>query len=90
MKNTLKIDSPSDVGLDLSYDDAKKASFQAHAALNWFDRIVQDGHQNINLNIIATTDIYIAGRQVLEEQKPNMYSIFYTYFRSRRKMGIIR
>ena len=69
LKYTLKIDSPSDVELDLSYDDAKKASFQTHAALNWFYRIVQDGNQNINLNIIATTDIYIAGRQVPEEHK---------------------
>lgn len=69
LKNTLKIDSPLDVELDLSYDGTKKDGFQIHAALNWFDRIVQDGNQNINLNIIATSDIYIAGRQVSEEQK---------------------
>ena len=84
LKNTLKIDSPSDVELDLSYDDAKKAGFQAHAALNWFDRIVQDGNQNINLNIIATTDIYIAGRQVPEEHKAK-YVFNFLYLLSQPK-----
>lgn len=84
LKNTLKIDSPSNVELDLSYDDAKKAGFQAHAALNWFDRIVQEGNQNINLNIIATTDIYIAGRQVLEEHKAK-YVFNFLYLLSQPK-----
>lgn len=84
LKNTLKINSPIDVELDLSYDDTKKASFQTHAALNWFDRIVQDGHQNINLNIIATTDIYIAGRQVTEEQKAK-YVFNFLYLLSQPK-----
>ena len=84
LKNTLKIDSPSDVELDLSYDDAKKAGFQAHAALNWFDRIVQEGNQNINLNIIATTDIYIAGRQVSEEHKAK-YVFNFLYLLSQPK-----
>ncbi|MBQ0163617.1 MAG: AAA family ATPase [Bacteroidales bacterium] len=84
LKNTLKINSPIDVELDLSYDDTRKDGFQAHAALNWFDRIVQDGHQNINLNIIATTDIYIAGRQVLEEQKAK-YVFNFLYLLSQPK-----
>ena len=84
MKYTLKIDSPSDVELDLSYDNAKKAGFQAHAALNWFDRIVQDGNQNINLNIIATTDIYIAGRQVPEGHKAK-YVFNFLYLLSQPK-----
>ena len=84
LKYTLKIDSPSDVELDLSYDDAKKAGFQAHAALNWFDRIVQDGNQSINLNIIATTDIYIAGRQVPEEHKAK-YVFNFLYLLSQPK-----
>lgn len=84
LKYTLKIDSPSDVELDLSYDDAKKAGFQAHAALNWFDRIVQDGNQSINLNIIATTDIYIAGRQVPEGHKAK-YVFNFLYLLSQPK-----
>lgn len=84
LKNTLKIDSPSDVELDLSYDDTKKDGFQTHAALNWFDRIVQDGNQNINLNIIATTDIYIAGRQVSEEYKAK-YVFNFLYLLSQPK-----
>lgn len=84
LKYTLKIDSPSDVELDLSYDNAKKAGFQAHAALNWFDRIVQDGNQNINLNIIATTDIYIAGRQVPEGHKAK-YVFNFLYLLSQPK-----
>lgn len=84
LKNTLKIDSPSDVELDLSYDDTKKDGFQTHAALNWFDRIVQDGNQNINLNIIATTDIYIAGRQVPEEHKAK-YVFNFLYLLSQPK-----
>lgn len=84
LKYTLKIDSPSDVELDLSYDDTKKDGFQAHAALNWFDRIVQDGNQNINLNIIATTDIYIAGRQVSEEHKAK-YVFNFLYLLSQPK-----
>lgn len=84
LKYTLKIDSPSDVELDLSYDDTKKDGFQAHAALNWFDRIIQDGNQNINLNIIATTDIYIAGRQVSEEHKAK-YVFNFLYLLSQPK-----
>lgn len=84
LKYTLKINSPLDVELDLSYDDTKKEGFQAHAALNWFDRIVQDGNQNINLNIIATTDIYITGRQVSEEHKAK-YVFNFLYLLSQPK-----
>ncbi|MBQ0113112.1 MAG: AAA family ATPase [Bacteroidales bacterium] len=84
LKNTLKINSPLNVEIDLSYDDTKKDGFKAHAALNWFDRIVQDGNQNINLNIIATTDIYIAGRQVSEEHKAK-YVFNFLYLLSQPK-----
>lgn len=69
LKKVLKINTPLDVELDFEYDDAKKETFSKHAALNWFNRIIQDGANNINLNTIATTDVSVSTRQISEEEK---------------------
>lgn len=71
LKNTLNINSPLNVEVDFVIDEAKKKAFREHAALNWFDRIIQNGYNNINLNTIATTDIFIEAKQVSESDKSN-------------------
>lgn len=84
LKDTLKIDSPLSVELDISYDNTKKKGFQSHAALKWFDRIIQEGNHNINLNTIATTDIFIRVKQVPEEEKAK-YVFNFLYLLSQPK-----
>lgn len=84
LKKTLKIKSPMDVELEFAIDDTKKKAFQTHKALNWFDRITQDGIEHINVNTIATTDIYIAAKQVSENEK-SKYIFNFLYLLSQPK-----
>lgn len=84
LKKTLKIDNPMDVELDFAIDDTKKKAFQAHTALNWFNRITQEGVVGINLNTIATTDIYIAAKQIPENEK-SKYIFNFLYLLSQSK-----
>ena len=84
LKKTLNINSPLDVEIDFVIDDAKKEAFQAHAALSWFDRITQEGFTSINLNTIATTDIFIATKQVSDNEK-SKYIFNFLYLLSQPK-----
>lgn len=84
LQETLRISSPQDVELDFVIDEAKKNAFQTHAALTWFNRIAQDGYNSINLNTIATTDIYITGKQVEEIEKAK-YIFNFLYLLSQPK-----
>jgi len=62
LEKTLSIHAPIDVELEFIIDDAKKEVFQTHTALSWFNRITQEGLKGINLNTIATTDIFVEGK----------------------------
>jgi len=62
LEKTLNIHAPIDVELELIIDGAKKEVFQTHTALSWFNRITQEGLKGINLNTIATTDIFVEGK----------------------------
>jgi len=84
IQNTLKISEPSDIEIDFVIDEAKKDAFNTHVALNWFNRITQDGYHAINLNTIATTDIYISGKQVEETEKAK-YIFTFLYLLSQPK-----
>lgn len=84
LQEALKISSPLDVELDFVLDEAKKDAFKTHAALNWFNRITQDGYNAINLNTIATTDIFISGKQVEEIEKAK-YIFNFLYLLSQPK-----
>lgn len=84
LKKTLNISEPRDVELDFDIDDAKKKMFLKHAALNWFERITQYDLKGINLNTIATTDIFVEGKQVLESEK-SKYIFNFLYLLSQPK-----
>lgn len=84
LKKALKINNPIDAELDFVIDGTKKDAFQTHAALSWFDRITQEGFTSINLNTIATTDIYIAARQVSDNEK-SKYIFNFLYLLSQPK-----
>lgn len=84
LQEVLRISSPLDVELDFVLDEAKKDAFKTHAALKWFNRITQDGYNAINLNTIATTDIYISGKQVEEIEKAK-YIFNFLYLLSQPK-----
>lgn len=84
LKKALKINNPIDAELDFVIDGTKKDAFQTHAALSWFDRITQEGFTSINLNTIATTDIYIATRQVTDNEK-SKYIFNFLYLLSQPK-----
>lgn len=84
LKKTLNISTPIDVELEFAIDDAKKEAFQTHTALSWFNRITHDGLIGINLNTIATTDIFVEGKQVLENEK-SKYIFNFLYLLSQPK-----
>lgn len=84
LKKTLNISTPIDVELEFAIDDAKKESFQTHTALSWFNRITHEGLIGINLNTIATTDIFVEGKQVLESEK-SKYIFNFLYLLSQPK-----
>ena len=83
-KKTLNISTPIDVELEFAIDDAKKEAFQTHTALSWFNRITHEGLIGINLNTIATTDIFVEGKQVLENEK-SKYIFNFLYLLSQPK-----
>ena len=70
--------------LEFAIDDAKKEAFQTHTALSWFNRITHEGLIGINLNTIATTDIFVEGKQVLESEK-SKYIFNFLYLLSQPK-----
>lgn len=84
LKKTLNISTPIDVELDFVIDGSKRDVFQKHAALRWFNRITQDGYTAINLNMVATTDIYVDGRQIPENEK-SKYIFNFLYLLSQPK-----
>ena len=84
LKKALNINSPIDVEIDFVIDDSKKEAFKTHAALNWFVRITQDGLKTVNLNTIATTDIFVAASQVTDNEKPK-YIFNFLYLLSQPK-----
>ena len=84
LKKTLNISTPIDVELDFVIDGSKRNVFQKHAALRWFNRITQDGYTAINLNTVATTDIYVDGRQMPEKEKAK-YIFNFLYLLSQPK-----
>ena len=84
LNKTLNINSPIDVEIDFTIDNTKQEAFQAHAALRWFNRIIQEGITSINLNTIATTDIYLAAKQVQDNEKPK-YIFNFLYLLSQPK-----
>ena len=84
LNKTLNINSPIDVEIDFTIDNTKREAFQAHAALRWFNRIIQEGITSINLNTIATTDIYLAAKQVQDNEKPK-YIFNFLYLLSQPK-----
>jgi len=84
LKKTLNISTPIDVELEFAIDDAKKEAFQTHTALSWFNRITHEGLIGINLNTIATTDIFVEGKQVLENEK-SKYIFNFLYLLSQPK-----
>ena len=84
LKKTLNISTPINIELDFAIDNTKKEAFQAHTALRWFDRITQEGIANINLNTIASTDIYIATKQIPENEK-SKYIFNFLYLLSQPK-----
>lgn len=84
LKKTLNISTPIDVELEFAIDDAKKEAFQTHTALSWFNRITHEGLIGINLNTIATTDIFVEGKQVLESEK-SKYIFNFLYLLSQPK-----
>lgn len=84
LKKTLNINSPIEVELDFNIDEAKREAFQKHAALRWFNRITQEGNLSINLNTIATTDIYLATKQVQDNEK-SKYIFNFLYLLSQSK-----
>lgn len=83
LKRMLNIDSPADIELKFVIDVAKRGAFQTHPALTWFDRIAQED-DTINLNTVATTDIYIEAKQVPENEK-SKYIFNYLYLLSQPK-----
>lgn len=87
LKKTLNISTPIDVELEFAIDDAKKEAFQTHTALSWFNRITQGGLIGINLNTIATTDIFVEGKQVLESEK-SKYIFNFLYLLSQPKKNV--
>lgn len=84
LKKTLNISTPIDVELEFAIDDTKKEAFQTHTALSWFNRITHEGLIGINLNTIATTDIFVEGKQVLESEK-SKYIFNFLYLLSQPK-----
>lgn len=84
LKKTLNISTPIDVELEFAIDDAKKEAFQTHTALSWFNRITHEGLIGINLNTIATTDIFVEGKQVLDSEK-SKYIFNFLYLLSQPK-----
>lgn len=84
LKKALNISTPIDVELEFSIDNAKKEAFQTHTALSWFNRITHEGLIGINLNTIATTDIFVEGKQVLENEK-SKYIFNFLYLLSQPK-----
>ena len=84
LKKTLNISTPIDVELEFAIDDAKKEEFQTHTALSWFNRITHEGLIGINLNTIATTDIFVEGKQILENEK-SKYIFNFLYLLSQPK-----
>lgn len=87
LKKTLNISTPIDVELEFAIDDAKKEAFQTHTALSWFNRITHEGLIGINLNTIATTDIFVEGKQVLESEK-SKYIFNFLYLLSQPKKNV--
>ena len=84
LKKTLNISNPMDVELEFAIDEAKKEAFQTHTALSWFNRISHDSLTGINLNTIATTDIFVEGKQALDSEK-SKYIFNFLYLLSQPK-----
>lgn len=81
LSKTLKINSSQDIIIDFEIDNAKKNIFKAHTALQWFNRITLESINEINLNTIATTDIYVTGKQIPDNDKAK-YIFDYLYLLS--------
>ena len=84
LKKTLNISNPMDVELEFAIDEAKKEAFQTHTALSWFNRISHESLTGINLNTIATTDIFVEGKQALDSEK-SKYIFNFLYLLSQPK-----
>lgn len=84
LKKTLNISNPIDVELEFAIDEAKKEAFQTHTALSWFNRISHESLTGINLNTIATTDIFVEGKQALDSEK-SKYIFNFLYLLSQPK-----
>lgn len=84
LKKTLNISTPIDVELEFVIDDAKRKAFKKHAALSWFGNITREVFKEINLNTIATTDIFVESKQVLESEK-SKYIFNFLYLLSQPK-----
>ena len=84
LKKTLNISNPIDVELEFAIDEAKKEAFQTHTALSWFNRISHESLTGINLNTIATTDIFVGGKQALDSEK-SKYIFNFLYLLSQPK-----
>lgn len=81
LQRVFKINSALDVEIDFVTDENKKSIFNAHSALNWFNRVTAEGLNNINLNMIASTDIYVDGVQIPDHKKAQ-YIFNYLYLLS--------
>lgn len=84
LQRVFKINSALDVEIDFVIDENKKSIFNAHSALNWFNRVTAEGLNNINLNMIASTDIYVDGVQIPDHKKAH-YIFNYLYLLSQPK-----
>jgi len=72
LSNLLKIEKPEDVDISFSLTakaEANKKNYRKHSALKWFNTITQDGLEMINMNLVDSTDINVANRQISNEEK---------------------
>lgn len=84
LSSVLNIHQPSDVEVSFTIDVKKRTDFGAHDALIWFDAISAEGLDAINVNTIATKDIFVSARQVPDNEKAK-YIFYFLYLLSQPK-----
>lgn len=72
LNNCLGITDISDIHISFEIDEGKRNMFKKHDALKWFNRVTNEGLNDINAKTLATTDIIPTSALAQREEKSKL------------------
>ena len=88
LNNCLGITDISDIHISFEIDEGKRNMFKKHDALKWFNRVTNEGLNDINAKTLATTDIIPTSALAQREEKSKLiFQYLYLLSQPERKDG---